>query len=92
MKKLRFSFSALALVAGLTAAFAFNRPDPKPRFSEIWQEVDSQGQLVIGGDYFEVSGKTAAEGAFGCSGTQTPCAGQVDQPNGTLQGPLIYHF
>jgi hypothetical protein len=90
MKKFKFSFTAFALVIGLTAAFAFNRPDPKPRFNEIWQELNSDGTLKPGGQYYEVANIDAAKSAFNCFSDQVPCAGQVDQPDGTLQGPKIF--
>ena len=82
--------SFLALAIGLTAAFAFNTPQSKPAFSQIWQEVNSSGQLVIDGAYFEVANSAAAADAFDCHASTTPCAGLVDQVNGTLQGPMIY--
>jgi len=90
MKTLKLNLAFFAMIIGLTSALAFNIPRQNAKFSEIWQEVDSNGNLVIGGEHHEVSDIEAAREAFQCFSDQVPCAGKVNAVDGTLQGPKIY--
>ena len=81
MKSLKFNLSMLAVLLGLTTAFAFKAPARKANTNPYWEYVS--GPVTSASSYTELSGMPS------CAGRHTICAVEAPADPSTPTEPQL---